>query len=191
MAFGYHAAVLIFSFRDFESSCANNVMMENRPSSAGVERKIALSDHWRWVSTPKCARTSSNVTSTCQRRTNHARMSCGRASRSVARNACGSSSPLGSRTRSQRIGTGATPPRYQSAIPLVISTMRLVRPYHRLMRQRCQRTFGSLRMVESFLSFLPLIAGRPRPLRFGGGKANKVGVKPQSGDDAYVLTHCG
>src|SRR5262245_51958408 len=60
MAFGYHAAVLIFSFRDFESSCANNVTMENRPSSAGVERKIALSDHWRWVSTPKCARTSSN-----------------------------------------------------------------------------------------------------------------------------------
>jgi hypothetical protein len=61
MAFGYHAAVMImsFSFRDFESSCANNVMMENKPSSAGVERKIALSDHWRWVSTPKRARTTS------------------------------------------------------------------------------------------------------------------------------------
>src|SRR5262249_45279675 len=39
--------------------------------------------------------------------------------------------------RSQRIGTGATPARYQSAVPLVISTSRLVRPYQRLMRQRC------------------------------------------------------
>ena len=51
MAFGYHAAVLILSLRDFESSCANSVTMENRPSKAGVERRIALSDHWRCVST--------------------------------------------------------------------------------------------------------------------------------------------
>jgi hypothetical protein len=36
-------------------------------------------------------------------------MSQGRALRLVARKACGSSSPLGSRTRSQRIGTGGTP----------------------------------------------------------------------------------
>jgi hypothetical protein len=48
---------------------------------------LALSDHWRWA-TPRCARTSSNVTSTCQR-LNQARMSCGLALRSVARNACG------------------------------------------------------------------------------------------------------
>ena len=36
---------------------------------------------------------------------------------------------FGSQTRSQRIGTGATPARYQSAVPLAISTRRLVRPY--------------------------------------------------------------
>jgi len=44
-AFGYHAAVLIFSFWDLARSCVNKVMMENRPSKAGVERKIAMSDH--------------------------------------------------------------------------------------------------------------------------------------------------
>jgi hypothetical protein len=47
-----------------------------------------LSDHWRWVSTPRWARTSANVTSTCHLLTNHARMSLGRALRSVARKAC-------------------------------------------------------------------------------------------------------
>jgi hypothetical protein len=35
---------------------------------------------------------------------------------------------FGSRTRSQRIGTGATPARYQSAVPPAISTRRSVRP---------------------------------------------------------------
>src|ERR1700687_2590927 len=52
-------------------------------------------------------------------------MSPGRASRSVARKACGSSSPLGSRTSSQRIGTGGPPPRYHSAGPPAVSTRRL------------------------------------------------------------------
>ena len=41
---------------------------------------------------------------------------------------------FGITNESQRIGTGGTPPRYQSAVPLAISTMRLVRPYHRLTR---------------------------------------------------------
>ena len=36
--------------------------------------------------------------------------------------------------RSQRIGTGGTPPRYHSAVPVAISTIRLVRPYQRLTR---------------------------------------------------------
>src|SRR3974377_2198723 len=116
-AFGYHAAVLGLRFRDLERSCAHRVTIENKPSRTGVVRRIALSDHWRWVSTPRGARTSANVTSTCHLLTNHARMSPGRALRSVARKACASSSPVGSRTRSQRIGTGGAPPGYQMAGP--------------------------------------------------------------------------
>ncbi|HEY1348276.1 MAG TPA: hypothetical protein VGF67_01465 [Ktedonobacteraceae bacterium] len=41
-------------------------------ASAGVVRRIARSDQWRCVSTPRWARTSGKVTSTVQRRTNHA-----------------------------------------------------------------------------------------------------------------------
>src|ERR1700751_3647164 len=117
-----------------ERSFAQSVTIENNPSRTGVVRRIALSDHWRWVLTPRWARTSANVTSTCHLLTNHARISPGRALRSVARNACGSSSPVGSRTRSPRIGTGGTPPRYHSAVAVEISTRRLVRPYQRLTR---------------------------------------------------------
>ena len=63
---------------------------------------MANSDHCRWVSTPRCRRTSANVTSTGQRRTNQRSMSSGSASGSVQRKACGSNSPAMSRTRSHR-----------------------------------------------------------------------------------------
>ena len=35
-----------------------------RPSRAGVVRAMAFADPWRWVSTPRWARTSWNATST-------------------------------------------------------------------------------------------------------------------------------
>jgi hypothetical protein len=53
----------------------------------------------------------------------------------------GSRSPVGSRTSSQLIGTGGTPPRYQMAVPMVNSRMRLVRPYQRLGRVYNQDSF--------------------------------------------------
>ena len=34
-------------------SSAHTVISENSPSSAGVVRSMARSDHWRWVSTPR------------------------------------------------------------------------------------------------------------------------------------------
>ena len=49
--------------------CIQIVTRENSPSSAGVVRAIARSDHWRCVSTPRWARTSWNVVSTRQRET--------------------------------------------------------------------------------------------------------------------------
>src|SRR5258706_1092377 len=67
------------------------------------------------------------------------------------------------------------------AVPLAISTRRLVRPYQRLTRWRCQETLGSLRTAESFFKRLPLIGGRPRRLRFCGGKADKLGSNRNRG----------
>ena len=42
-------------------------MTENSLSRVGVVRAMARSDHCRWVSTPRWARVSWNVTSSCQR----------------------------------------------------------------------------------------------------------------------------
>src|SRR5215210_3635580 len=38
------------------SRAAMSVIKENSPSKQGVVRAIALSDHWRWVSTPRWSR---------------------------------------------------------------------------------------------------------------------------------------
>ena len=50
---GDHAAVAGTSGVSAARSCAQRVTSENRPSSAGVVRMIARSDHWRCVSTPR------------------------------------------------------------------------------------------------------------------------------------------
>src|SRR5271155_5452827 len=60
------------------------------------------------------------------------------------------------------------------AVPLAISTRRVVRPDQRLTRQRCQDTLRSLMTADSFFRGLPLIGRRPRPLHFCGGKPNKL-----------------
>src|SRR5215207_10794839 len=44
---------------------ANTVTSENKPISAGVVRRIAISDHCLCVSNPRCLRTSWKVTSNC------------------------------------------------------------------------------------------------------------------------------
>ena len=56
--FEYHAATLGLRVCDLARSCVHSVTMENKARRAGVVRRMALSDHWRWVSTPRCARTS-------------------------------------------------------------------------------------------------------------------------------------
>src|SRR3954451_12219007 len=126
------------------TSSAHSVTSEKRPSSAGVVRAIARSDHCRCVSTPRCRRTSANVTSTDQRRTNQRSTSSGSASGSVHRKPCGSNSPAASRTRSQRTGT-RLPGWYQSAVPEIRSIRRSVRPYQPATVTRRQRVFGSAR----------------------------------------------
>ncbi len=103
---------------------------------------------------------STKVTSNCQRETNHWRISTGAASRSVQRKACGGSSPRGSRTSSQRMGTGGDPPRYQTAVPVAIWMTRLVRPYQRATVWRCQTVPASCSTCVS--------VGRRLPPAFAG-----------------------
>src|SRR5208282_5213329 len=56
----YHAAAFGRSAEAVSRTklSAHTVISENNPSKAGVVRRIARSDHWRCVSTPRCARTS-------------------------------------------------------------------------------------------------------------------------------------
>src|SRR4051794_3872155 len=124
---------------------AQTVISETIPSRAGVVRRIARSDHWRCVSTPRCARTSWDVVSTRQRETNQPRINAGVAPRSVLRNAEGSCSQDGSRTSTQRIearrasmcheasaalGTGGMPAWYQTAVPVATNNVRCCALYH-------------------------------------------------------------
>src|SRR3982750_3487374 len=97
--FRYQLAIRTVGVLVAYSSSAQSGTRENRPRRTGVVRSMALSDHCRWVSTPRWRRTSAKVTSIDQRRTNQRRMSSGSALRSVQRNAWGSRSPVGSRTR--------------------------------------------------------------------------------------------
>ena len=93
---------------------ATRVTIENRASRTGVVRAMAWSDHCRWVSTPRCARASSHVTSTDQRLTTHARMCAGVACRSVQQKAASRSVPSGSPTSTERMSTGRKPRLYRN-----------------------------------------------------------------------------
>src|SRR5215218_8503438 len=104
-------------------------MSENNPNSAGVVRRIAISDHCLWVSNPTCLRTSWKVTSSCQRITNQETIFCGSAPRSVHKRAWVLDWPCGSRTNTQRRGTANKPVEYHTAVSEEISTIRSPSPY--------------------------------------------------------------
>src|ERR1700687_2075410 len=124
----YQAADLGWRARATLASAAHRVMRENRPSRAGVVRAMARSDHWRWVSTPRCSRVSWNVVSMDQRWTYHPRMVAGAASRSVHRKAWGLRISAGVRTTNNRVGRGGSPPWYQIAGSLADSRRPPVSP---------------------------------------------------------------
>ena len=155
-------------------SPAQSVMRLYRPSSAGVVRAIALSDHWRCVSTPRWARVSAKVTSTCHRRTKKATISVGCRVTSVLKNACGSLRSSGSRTRTHRIVAGVLPGRYQIAMSEVISSsLSFLWPYQAGMQIRCQTVAGCDRRVLSLGRGAPFCAGRPRLCRDRSGGFSK------------------
>jgi hypothetical protein len=63
----YQAARRTDSTTVANNSCAISVTSEYSANTAGVVRALALPCHCRWVSIPKCARASANVTSASQR----------------------------------------------------------------------------------------------------------------------------
>ena len=69
------------------------------------------------------------MTSSCQRSTNHSRICVGSADGSVQSKAWGVNSPWGSRTKTQRRGTGGLPERYQTAVCEVSPNVRVVPSY--------------------------------------------------------------
>ncbi len=73
---GYQATFRTWQGRPSRRWYAKSVTRVYRPKSAGVVRRVARSDHWRLVSTPRWARASWKVTSTCQRGTNHSTICC-------------------------------------------------------------------------------------------------------------------
>src|SRR5215218_954572 len=109
--------------------CPNKVSSENSPNSAGVVRRMAVSDHCLCVSNPRCLRICWKVTSNCQRITNQLRISSGSASRSVHNRARVLNSPSGSRMRTQRTGTANKPVEYHTAVREETSTVRSPLPY--------------------------------------------------------------
>ena len=141
--FSYHAARRTNLVPSAIRWWAKRVTSENRPKSAGVVRRIASSDHCRWVSTPRCRRTSWKVTSICQRKTNHDRIRSGSAVRSVHSRAWVAKVPCGSRTSTQRRGTGGNPVWYQTPVSETTSTVRSPPPYQSATVTGFQAVLGS------------------------------------------------
>ena len=97
----------------------------------------------------------------------------GSARRSVQRKACGSFSPLGSRTSTQRIAT-RMPGWCQSAVPEAMSSRRVVRPYQPSMVTRRQGVRRLRTRSARLGSRAPLTGGRPRVRgRRGGGGSHR------------------
>lgn len=169
----YHRTRSTTGPRSAASWLAHSVTKENRANSAGVVRRMTKSDHWRWVSTPRCRRASSNVVSVRQRRTNQHRMSAGSAVWSVQRNACGSFSPLGSRTSTRRIAA-RRPGWCQSAVPEAMSSRRVLRSYQPSMLTRRQGVRPLRKRSAKLGSRAPVAGDRPRCRgRRGGGGSHR------------------
>src|ERR1700746_1038240 len=118
-------------------------------------------------------------------------MSPGRALRAVARNACVSSSPVGSRTRSHRIGTGGTPPRYHSAVPVEISTRRLGSAIPQADAVTLPDDLAILN--DGGQLFQGLTFDRPAAAAFAllRREVEQVGIETQAGDDTDMVADRG
>src|SRR5215207_4024304 len=138
---------------------ARSATTENSPSNAGAVLWIALRDQCRWVSNPRRWRTSWNVVSICQRKTNQEMIRPGSASRSVHSKAWVSNSSCGSRIRTQRRGTAGKPVLYQMALSDLIFMVRPPPPYQLLTVMGIQAILGSSTTAERF--------GRREPFRRG------------------------
>ena len=132
--------------------------IENNPKRAGVLLTIALSDHWRCVSIPRCALNSSKVTSMFQRSICNPP-----ASRFVRKKASVCNLPSGLRTTIYLMGTGVLPGVYQREMPENISSDLLIPSYQRISMgvQLVFRSSTRFFNEDCFLPFLGLGPGLP------------------------------
>jgi hypothetical protein len=142
---------------------------EQAQSSAGVVRRMAISDHCLCVSNPRCLRISWKVTSNCQRITNQQTIFLGSAPRSVQRRAWALNAPWGSRISTQRTGTAGKPVEYHTALAQAISTVRSPLPYQLAILVIFQTVLGSSATTERLGKRSPFMRGLPIwPWRRGG-----------------------
>src|SRR5208283_2276793 len=103
------------------------------------------------------------------RNTKRLRIVTGSRSRSVQRNAWGSRSPEGSRTRTQRIEAGGRPLEYQTEVAETYSSARVCPPYQSAIVIWVQTVVGSASTAQSFGRRLPFFAGLPGLLGWRSG----------------------
>ena len=184
-ALGYHAAWRTTSPGGPMRGCAQSVTSEKSPSKAGVVRRIARSDHWRWRLDAEVPPDLLEVTSSCQRSTNQARICAGSAARSVQSSACVANRPAGSRISTQRMrhgrqaACGTTPPcrrRPPPCAPPPRTSWRRRRASRRSPGRRCAPP-GSAGGCPS------RAGGRSAPVGGAGPGAYERGVEAQPGDD--------
>ena len=143
---------------------------------------MARSDHCRCVSTPRCRRASSKVTSTCQRRTNQARI-CSAGSRDRCRAAPGCRTRPGVADQHPADAAPAAGP--CGTRPRCRRRSRLARPLPIPVRDDDRRPgrAGSAESRARVGRRWPFLRGRPVcPARRGVSGFIQRGVQPQPGD---------
>ena len=157
----YQAALRWVMGRRFCNAWATRVVQEKRPSSMGVVRAMAKSDHWRWVSPrpdgPAPPERWPPVASAGQ-----TFQDLGRVRRRVGtEQGLGAKAPWRSRINTQRMSTGGLPERYQVAVCEVSSTVRVV-PSYQATAALAHVTWGWSRSVCSRGHRGPFSGERPR-----------------------------
>jgi hypothetical protein len=159
--FLYHAHSKIGMVLSLSISMAIRTTIENIANRPGVVPAMAQSDHCRCVSTPRWARSSSNVTSSFQRSINHWRTCTSVASRFVQKNASVRNFPSGSRTTTHLMGTGSCLGVYHRETPENISRVRFI-PSYQTTLIGVHTVEGSWFRANRERCFLPFLGFGPR-----------------------------
>ena len=150
-------------------------------------RRIARSDHCRWVSRPRCARASANVTSSCQRRHEPLHHLPWRDGQVSAEQRLRLEARRRIAARTQRSGTTGIPAWYQTAVPLAGLDQASLTPIpadrdHGPSRGRVDQPLGQGGLT------LPFLRGAPRvPAAAAVTRSYNAASNRQPGHDRHRL----